>query len=476
MYLFIVAGFGDYVNAAEVLSDDLVADYLGNLYEITITDGKPTLDYIGGMQGRDYNNASGEVGSKTLYRESDNLLIGEAEPNTIAIFDSATHEKVKYVTTSYDIFNLMWCGNKICCVELDKDMSTTPYTVKMYVEFFELSDFSEVETEVVNLNEQSNYAERTKETIANKYVESLADSVNETLLDEAGSLVAPYEQATMSEKAKEVSMSFTNYVRWLGGLSPYEQAEASAWTESAQAAVLASAAARENGYYGHNPQKPSDMSDTFFESASNAIDGNLYYIGNNNQIRTIVEVVRGWNDDVLYSDGTNISMGQDSYREGVDSPIHRFSFQQRGGSEIAYGFTQNTAVQKYFHAQSNPNATGTITETDNNEKAYAWPAAGYFPEEEITEDAKWSINLNTDEICFGNENPIITITDTSTNQKWVRDTWTENSQDIGFDYTSFWGYYLYFTPPETDDYSGKTFEVQVEKLSGSVKYTDVLNL
>lgn len=449
--------YGEYKNAAEVLSDTLVADYLGNMYEIIIDNGEPKLVNLGAIQGRDFNNASGELGCKTLYRESDNLIIGEAEPKTLAIFDSETYEKKKAVKTSYDIYNILWCNEQICCVEKEDD--------KMYVEFFEIADFKEIKTEIINLNEQSNYVGRTKETISENYATALGESIHESLLKSMGSVVAPYEESVISDSGKETTMNFTNYVRWLGGLSAYESAKESAWTEAARAAVLAYAAAIEDDYYGHAPTKPSDMSDEFFESASNAIDGNLAYRGSDNTVHYAVNVIRDWNNDVLRKEATSLEWGEDSYREGIDSPTHRFSFLQRGGNIISYGFTGGTAVQKYEYAQYNPNETGTISETDNNEAAYVWPAAGYFPEEEITENAEWSINLNTDKLCLSNKGLVITITDLNTGETWVRDGRKQESGDVGMDTTNFWGYYIYFTPPEVDDYANKSFEVKIENLA-----------
>ena len=453
-------GWSNHKNAVEVIGYNLMADYLGNIFNISRDENGIEYAELGNIQGRDYENAYGELGSKTLYREEDDLLIGEAESKTLAVFDTETYEKVKMVNTSYDIYNILWCDEQICCVEKEND--------KMYIEFFTIDDFVTIGTEIINLNEQGNYIGRTKESIVEKYAEALEENLTAELLENSGNMTAPYKESVISDVGKETIMNFTNYIRWLGGLSAYESAEETAWTEAARAAVLAYAAAMEDDYYGHSPSKPSDMSDEFFESASNAIEGNLaYYSGGNNIIRHAISTIRDWNNDVLREDALSVEMGGYNYRKGIDSPTHRFSFLQRGGSEISYGFTENTAVQNYEYAQYNPNETGTIEETDNNELAYTWPAAGYFPEEEISKMAEWSINLNTDKITLSNQSPFITITDLDTGEVWYRDLMKGFSGDIGMDITNFWGYYIYFTPPEVEDYTDKRFEVRVENLSDS---------
>lgn len=176
------------------------------------------------------------------------------------------------------------------------------------------------------------------------------------------------------------------------------------------------------------------MSEAFYKAAvevtsSSSIAMNYYP----NQYK-IIDILRLWmNDDNRSVTG------------------HRNYFLTRNATKIAYGFFGNYASQTVEYTD-NPNPQGTAVK--NNEAAYAWPAAGDFPAEELSKAAYWTVNLNTDKLKLSTTGLKITITDLVTGKSEYR-----TSSEDGLEESSFWGKFISFAPPKlkagTSSYAGK---------------------
>ena len=132
-------------------------------------------------------------------------------------------------------------------------------------------------------------------------------------------------------------------------------------------------------------------------------------------------------------------------------------FFTRNGVSFAAGYAPLGAVNTVEYTGS-PNPQGNSV-AGNNEPAYAWPAPGVFPEEEIMPGCLWTVNLNTDYVNTATGMPVVTITDLQTGEQTVRD-----SKENGLHTTGSWGKFISFMPPETNSYIGKAYKVEITNL------------
>ncbi len=210
------------------------------------------------------------------------------------------------------------------------------------------------------------------------------------------------------------------------------------------------------------------MDEDFYNDAYSVCGGNISY-GYGSTLREQIKAIRGLNNDL--NNASNYEINSGGYHQGYNTPGHRNTFLQRGGDKLTYGYADRVLLQYYEYAQSNPNATGTIIEVDNNEDAYAWPAPGEFPLEEIDPKAMWSVYFNTDKLDLGNKNPVVSITDLTTGEVFVRNTEMHDvdGQREGYATSNFWGKSICFTPPQTNSYAGKSYKVTIENLVNNQK-------
>ena len=218
------------------------------------------------------------------------------------------------------------------------------------------------------------------------------------------------------------------------------------------------------------------MDEDFYNDAYSVCGGNISY-GYGSTLREQIKAIRGLNNDL--NNASNYEINSGGYHQGYNTPGHRNTFLQRGGDKLTYGYADRVLLQYYEYAQSNPNESGTIIKVDNNEAAYAWPAPGEFPLEEIDPKAMWSVYFNTDKLDLGNKNPVVSITDLTTGEVFVRNTEMHDvdGQREGYATSNFWGKSICFTPPQASSFEGKSYKVTIEnlvnnqKLPATVEYT-----
>ena len=407
-------------------------------------------------QSFDRSEYTQSSGSLSTFIKNSNLLIGANGSNTLAAFNATTFDIVSSVETVYTPFLLYSYGNSILCVEKNND--------KYYFEVFEVSDFVETDPSLINLNEESVYANRSKSDLAKLYSEAMdGTDPYQPALSYSGSLVSPYDGTRMDSDIQTTLINFSNYLRKLGGLSDYEYGGDDLAQTVGKGAVLLRTVWSNHNITGHTPPQPADMDDDFYNEAYSVCGGNISY-GYGGMYYELVNSIRALNNDI--QNASNYEIDTSGYHQGYNTPGHRNCFLQRGGNKLTYGYADGVLLQYYEYAQSNPNATGTIDETGNNEAAYAWPAPGDFPLDEIDKNAIWTVYFNTDKLDTSKNSPVITITDLTTGEKFVRNTEMHDvdGQREGYSTSNFWGKCLSFTPPVANSFEGKSYKVTVENL------------
>ena len=423
--------FGDYNTPVEVVNDEYLVTFNGVFIPISsITDSSysqklytPKNLEMGSQYDYIYN-----VGVNTIIDGNNVYTLNDNK--TIFVYDLNKGTKLKMYTTNRKIFNMKSCGNDILLLETDGS--------KFYVEKISKSKFTTIKTKRVSMNTFSVYKDRPKNEIVKRFILSQPSNYSGTLFLSNSSEKKPYKESKLTEAAQTNAMNVSNYYRWLAGLTTFEKSSSSVWTKAAKGAVLLAASS-----FDHEPGKPANMTDAFYKDAyegtSNSSIAYNYY---NNQYK-FIGTIRQLMDDLGYS-----------------MPGHRNNFLTRNGTKIAYGISSNYVCQTVEY-KNDPNPQGTAA-VNNNEAAYSWPPAGYCPAEEINKSAYWSVNLNTDKINLSNVALKVTIEDTATGKKWVRQTAAD-----GLSSTSFWGKFISFAPPEISEknYAGKRYLVTLSNLA-----------
>lgn len=290
---------------------------------------------------------------------------------------------------------------------------------------------------VFNMNDFSVYKGRTKDDIITKFSKAAPSNYSATLYDTSGSEKSPYKESTLTSTTKTNALNLSNYYRWLAGLTTLSSSSNEKWSNAAKGAVLLAASE-----FSHTPAQPSDMSDDFYKAAYNGTAAsNIAMNGAINQYKLIYTIRQFMND------------------EGYEIPLHRSDFLTRNANSIAYGIS-SVYVCQTIECKNDPNPSGTAT-VNNNQAAYAWPAPGYFPAEDLSKSAYWTVNLNTDKLDISNVGLIVTIEDLDTGKKYNR-----TSSSNGLYTTDYWGKFICFAPPEDapDSYAGKRYKITLENL------------
>ncbi len=400
-------------------------------------------------------------GSLTAFVSNSNLIIGADGSDKLSAYDSSTFEYVSSVNTAYLPYMLCTNGSSVLCVEKNGN--------DYYLEIFEVSDFIKIDAEVINLNNENVYKNRTKTDLAVRYSNALNNAdLNEYSLFDEGSLNPPYEGTLIKSDVQSNLIDFSNYLRYLCGLSEYTYGGDTTAVTAGKGAVLLKTVWTRHNITGHTPPRPTDMDEDFYNDAYSVCGGNISY-GYSSTLREQIKAIRGLNNDL--NNASNYEINSGGYHQGYNTPGHRNTFLQRGGDKLTYGYADRVLLQYYEYAQSNPNESGTMIETGNNEAAYAWPAPGEFPLEEIDPKAMWSVYFNTDKLDLGNKNPVVSITDLTTGEVFVRNTEMHDvdGQREGYATSNFWGKSICFTPPQTNSYAGKSYKVTIENLVNNQK-------
>lgn len=440
-----------HITPVEIFNKNMLADYTGNVY--SLKNGATSSLFSFSRDNYSKIDFQG-YGSLTVPIQGTNYVIGMGENSSVDLYDLSKNEFVASIVTRHNLYSIIRFGSGVICFEKDDTGN--------YVEIIPLSDFMDLDVTEVNLNEQNVYSGRTSADSVKKYSEAISGvDLSEPMLSDNGSSKAPYVKSEMTDYSQQALLKFSNYQRWLAGLSAYSTGSDTIKDTAAKGAILLEA----SSVKGHYPPKPDDMNEDFYKDAYKGTGGNIAY-GYDGSIAGGIESIRGLTNDTNNLSNAESASADGSYYQGYNTPGHRNSFMQRGGNYLTYGAAFQVLLQYYEYAQNNPNQSGTFTENDNNEAAYAWPAPGAFPVEEIDTNAIWTVYLNTDRLNTAYKGLNITITDLESGERFVRNTvmHDKDGQREGYSLCNYWGKSISFTPPPANSYEGKSYKVVIENL------------
>lgn len=426
--------FSDYNTPVEILNNKYLVTFTGIFYSLNdITDTSLPSETLytaknlekGSKYHFVYNsgvNSIMDIENNQVYTLNDN--------NSILLYSLSSGKKLKIYTTTKKIFNIKDGGNFILALETDG--------TNFYYEKIMKSNFTSITTTVYNMNEFKAYKGRTKNDIIRKFISLTPNNYSSKLFDSKSKEKSPYKESILTAKTKNNALKLSNYYRWLAGLTILNSASDETWSNAGKGAVLLAASE-----FSHTPAQPSDMSDEFYKSAyQGTSNSNIAYNYYQNQYKLHDSIRQFLNDN------------------GYTIPGHRNTFFTRNATNIAYGISSIYLTQTVEYTDD-PNPQGTAT-INNNDAAYAWPTPGYFPAEDISTSAYWTVNLNTDKINLSNIPLVVTITDLDTKQTFER-----SSSANGLYSTTFWGRYISFAPPtvEGNSYAGKNYKITLTNLT-----------
>lgn len=436
--------FSEHQDYATLLSDTMLADHLGNVFDISDLYNS-NMDVILSVSHEtdeelsEYSDLS-SIGVRMIYEKETNSLLAYSSGKNIFRYDLSTGEAVQKFVTQHYVFNLLDFGDHLIAIEREGD--------KFYIEMIGKSDFSEMKPVDINLNETDTYRDHTKDAVKEKYEN--AKIPGDIQVYESGYSLSPYKEAVLTDEMKNSLLEYSNFLRWLGGLTPFESAPDEIWSQGGKGTVLLTKIKE----LTHTPSQPTDMDAEFYQEAYDACNSSNLYGGrvSENRSANFMAYINGWLDDT--ANISNMELG------------HRFEFLQREGYQISYGATDRYLSQKVELYGGQVNTTGTVQGVDNNDYCYTWPSAGYVPSDLINKNALWSINMNSDKIGLSNEGMKVEIKDLDTGK--VTDVSSSLGSSAYYGINQYFGYFkgmcFYFDPPEADNYSGKNYEVTISNL------------
>ena len=353
-----------------------------------------------------------------------------ATAHTVRAFELNSGELSGYYSTDKTVVSMTGGKNGV--------MLLTSEDAGYRYEAVPFGSFAAAEEQLIDLNTLPVY-QRTKAEIVRRFAQAVPQDYSAPMFSETGSVTAPYKEYTITPETQASLVRTASYYRWLAGLSGFETADATAWSNAAKGAVLTERNCRLTGSLSHTPERPADMDEDFYQAGYRATSTSNLSFGYGNGQRAIVKLLRGFLND-----------------RGYHIPGHRDTFMTRNGVRFAAGYSETGGVNTIVYV-GNPNPQGASV-TGNDQPAYAWPAPGYFPAEDIDTSAVWTINLNTDLVSTSDKPVGVTITDLQTGEQFVRDS------DTGLYSTTSWGKFLSFLPPTATSYAGKRYKVEVSNL------------
>ncbi|MCM1157381.1 MAG: CAP domain-containing protein [Bacteroidales bacterium] len=433
--------FGDYRTPVEILNDRYLVTYSGGFYPLSeITDSSWSQSL--------YTERKLEMGSEYdyIYNAGVNAVINGDDVyslydnQTLFVYSMATGSKKGVYYAGAKIFSLKKCGDALLALETDGE--------HFFYELITADKVEEVKAVSYNMNKFAPYKNRTKAEIIKRFSDTAPADMEATLYAAKGSGEKPYKAGKLTKATKNYAVKVSNYYRWLAGLTPFETASDEKWENAAKGAVLLSASS-----FSHTPAKPKDMDKTFYDAAYSGTSSSSIAMNYSDKQYKIVDTIRQFMDDTSYT-----------------IPGHRNNFLTRNATDIAYGIYGPYLCQTVSYT-GDPNPQGTA-EKDNNEAAYAWPAAGYFPAEDLSPAAYWTVNLNMDKLSLSNVGLVVKITDLDTGKTEKR-----TSSEDGLYATEFWGEFISFKPPtlkNASSYKGKRYKVTLENLADENGFPAVL--
>lgn len=265
---------------------------------------------------------------------------------------------------------------------------------------------------------------------------------NGPVLEKAPSTAAPYDLGKVRQEELRDALNLTNFVRFLSYL-PDDIILNEAFTEQAQAASVLNAA---NQRLEHNPEKPFDMDQSFYEQGYKGTSTSNIGLGFADIKSSILNGYMPDEDDV-----NRVRVG---HRRWVLSPRLK---------EVGFGYAV-AANNRAYTAMKVVGDNMWENEPVLNE-IIAWPSEMAFPADFLGSRDPWSISLNTAKYHLDKGGNIkVQLTRLNDNEKWE---FSQEEQSDGFfnvntESVGYLPFTIIFQPEGIDEYRpGDQFEVEI---------------
>ncbi len=260
------------------------------------------------------------------------------------------------------------------------------------------------------------------------------------LFAEEPSVSAPYAAGEVREEALADALAYLNFLRELAGLAPV--ALDAALTNIAQHGAVLSAA---NGFVSHDPPAPADMDAAFYDAA--------HYAASSCNIARL-----NWTSEDVLRQGI-LYFARDDGEANLAALGHRRWLLNPNMAYTGFGLAADEAGMSYITMYAHD------LQADPGDWQYiAWPSAGAFLAELMSEDIAWSVILAPD--LYDTDGAWARLTDLNTGEVY------EFPGDGGYFAVDAGGYgagpCLIFRPQLTKDYEqNQRWRVEVGTASGA---------
>ncbi|MDY3025865.1 MAG: Ig-like domain-containing protein [Candidatus Faecivicinus sp.] len=213
---------------------------------------------------------------------------------------------------------------------------------------------------------------------------------------------APYSPGALSGEAKQTALAYANFLRAVAGLDPVQES-ALCDLRSQHGAVLLAA----NDFIDHDPPRPDDMPEDFYESAhAGTSESNL--------------VKFNWMRPTILIEGIQY-FARDDGEANLAVLGHRRWLLNPEMGETGFGLANSESGMTYVAMY----ALDQTTECDWSE--VLWPSAGAFPVELMHSQLAWSISLNPEKYDIARSNPVVTLREENSGLAFTFDCRNETS-------------------------------------------------
>ena len=215
----------------------------------------------------------------------------------------------------------------------------------------------------------------TREEVRARY-QAISDWTEGGLFAEEPSVSAPYAAGEVRAEALEDALDYLNFLRDLAGLAPVEL-DPALNSIAQQGAVLSAA----NGFVSHDPPAPADMDAAFYDAA--------HYAASSCNIARL-----NWTSEDVLRQGV-LYFARDDGEANLSTLGHRRWLLNPNMAYTGFGLATDEAGMSYITMYAHD------LQADPGDWQYiAWPSAGAFPAELMSEDLAWSIILNPDSLRY----------------------------------------------------------------------------
>ena len=259
--------------------------------------------------------------------------------------------------------------------------------------------------------------------------QAISDWTEGGLFAEEPSVSAPYIAGEVRAEALEDALDYLNFLRDLAGLAPVEL-DPALNSIAQQGAVLSAA----NGFVSHDPPAPADMDAAFYDAAR--------YAASSCNIARL-----NWTSEDVLRQGV-LYFARDDGEANLSVLGHRRWLLNPNMAYTGFGLAMDDVGMSYITMYAHD------LQADPGDWQYiAWPSAGAFPAELMSEDLAWSIILNPD--LYDTDGAWVRLTDLNSGEVY------EFPGDGGYfavdEGTYGAGPCLIFRPERTKDYEQNQF-------------------